>query len=67
MIFSPQFNYVTVLLGGQGKFLDVTGPHEQIVPVDNASVIPESGVALLHLNERAEFTRYVLPVYLSDW
>lgn len=58
---------MTVLLGGQGKLLDVTGPHEQIIPVDSATILPETGVALLHLNERAGFTRYVLPVYLSDW
>lgn len=56
---------MTILVGAVKSYLDVAGPHEQVIQVGNIVSVDESDISLLYLKSTIKLSRYTHPMVLD--
>lgn len=54
-------HYVAVLLGTRRPYLNVGGPHDQVMRVADLVPVSKTNIIMLRLEEHIKITRYVRP------
>uniref|UniRef100_A0A182FG68 limulus clotting factor C n=2 Tax=Anopheles albimanus TaxID=7167 RepID=A0A182FG68_ANOAL len=65
-LVNMRHQYVAVVAGGAKSYLHIAGPYEQVVRVDCYHFIPEAETVMLHLSQKFNFSRHVLPTFIPD-